>query len=159
MKTTEKVSPSANGSAAPPVPQPGERLLNGGADAQDLGELLHALQAMRVGDFTARMAGDRVGLLGKIADTFNEIVAANERMASELAHVGQVVGREGKTRTRVKFGLQSGSWAAMEASVESRKVDPSMAPARRLRPGLRNAAAPQAQAAAASIAPSSEGIR
>jgi HAMP domain-containing protein/CheY-like chemotaxis protein/signal transduction histidine kinase len=80
-------------------------------------ELLHVLQAMRIGDFSVRLPSDRTGLEGKIADTFNEIVAANERMASELAHVGQVVGREGKTRTRVKFGLQSGAWAAMEASV------------------------------------------
>ncbi len=80
-------------------------------------ELLHALQAMRTGDFSVRLPSDCTGLEGKIADTFNEIVAANQRMASELAHVGQVVGREGKTRTRVRFGLQSGAWAAMEVSV------------------------------------------
>ena len=60
---------------------------------------------MRTGDFSVRLPTDRTGLEGKIADTFNEIVAANERMASELEHVGQVVGREGKTRTRVHFGL------------------------------------------------------
>ena len=68
-------------------------------------ELLHALQAMRIGDFSVRLPSDQTGLEGKIADTFNEIVAANERMAQQLEHVGQVVGREGKTRTRVKFGL------------------------------------------------------
>ena len=44
-------------------------------------ELLHALQAMRIGDFSVRLPSDRTGLEGKIADTFNEIVAANERMA------------------------------------------------------------------------------
>jgi hypothetical protein len=33
-------------------------------------------------------------------DTFNEIVAANERMAQQLERVGQVVGKEGKTRQR-----------------------------------------------------------
>ena len=82
-----------------------------------LHQLLHALQAMRIGDFSVRLPSDQTGLEGKIADTFNEIVAANERMAQELEHVGQVVGREGKTRTRVKFGLQSGSWGAMETSV------------------------------------------
>src|SRR5215471_15818776 len=82
-----------------------------------LHDLLHALQAMRIGDFSVRLPSDRTGLEGKIADTFNEIVAANERMASELEHVGQVVGREGKTRTRVKFGLQTGAWGAMETSV------------------------------------------
>ena len=55
-----------------------------------------ALQAVRDGDFSVRLPGDRVGLAGKIADTFNEIVAANERMAEELERVGQVVGKEGK---------------------------------------------------------------
>ena len=74
-------------------------------EADHLHELLHALQAMRVGDFSVRLPGDQTGLAGKIADTFNEIVAANERMAQQLEQVGQVVGREGKTRQRVKFGL------------------------------------------------------
>jgi HAMP domain-containing protein/CheY-like chemotaxis protein/signal transduction histidine kinase len=82
-----------------------------------LHELLHALQAMRTGNFSVRLPTDRTGLEGKIADTFNEIVAANERMARELEHVGQVVGREGKTRTRVRFGLSGGAWGGMETSV------------------------------------------
>ncbi len=74
---------------------------------------------MRVGDFSVRMAGGQVGLLGKIADTFNEIVAANQRMAQQLERVGQVVGREGKTRQRVKFGLSHGAWGEMESSVNT----------------------------------------
>src|SRR6266581_2297861 len=82
-------------------------------------ELLHALQAMRSGDFSVRMSGDYLGIDGKIADTFNEIIAANQRMAQQLELVGQVVGREGKTRQRVKFGLASGSWADMEGSVNT----------------------------------------
>ncbi len=65
------------------------------------------------------MTGDHLGIEGKIADTFNEIVAANQRMAQQLEHVGQVVGREGKTRQRVKFDLASGSWADMEGSVNA----------------------------------------
>nr|WP_235782840.1 HAMP domain-containing protein [Bradyrhizobium murdochi] len=82
-------------------------------------DLLHALQAMRAGDFSVRMTGDHLGIEGKIADTFNEIVASNQRMAQQLEHVGQVVGREGKTRQRVKFDLSSGSWADMEGSVNT----------------------------------------
>ncbi|WP_433996172.1 HAMP domain-containing protein [Bradyrhizobium lablabi] len=74
---------------------------------------------MRSGDFSVRMTGDHLGIEGKIADTFNEIVAANQRMAQQLEHVGQVVGREGKTRQRVKFDLTSGSWADMEGSVNT----------------------------------------
>ncbi|MGA2941879.1 MAG: HAMP domain-containing protein, partial [Xanthobacteraceae bacterium] len=97
--------------------QAAENGLNG--DARGLAELLHALQSMRVGDFSVRMAGDRVGIMGKIADTFNEIVAINERMASQLERVGQVVGREGKTRQRVRFGQTDGAWGEMESSVNS----------------------------------------
>ena len=87
--------------------------------AADLHNFLHALQAVRVGDFSVRMAGDHVGLAGKIADTFNEIVAANQRMARQLERVGQVVGKEGKTRQRVRFGLTSGAWGEMEGSVNN----------------------------------------
>jgi HAMP domain-containing protein len=94
-----------------------EQIIDG--DAFDLRHMLQALQAMRVGDFSVRLPADQTGLAGKIADTFNEIVAANERMAHELEYVGQVVGREGKTRQRVKFGLSNGAWGEMEGSVNT----------------------------------------
>src|SRR5437016_5274882 len=94
-----------------------EEIIDG--DAFDLRHMLQALQAMRVGDFSVRLPADQTGLAGKIADTFNEIVAANERMAHELEYVGQVVGREGKTRQRVKFGLSNGAWGEMEGSVNA----------------------------------------
>ncbi|HEY6257730.1 MAG TPA: HAMP domain-containing protein, partial [Xanthobacteraceae bacterium] len=82
-------------------------------------ELLQALQAVRVGDFSVRMAGNQVGIFGKVADTFNEIVAANERMAQQLERVGEVVGRQGKTRQRVRFGISNGAWGEMESSVNA----------------------------------------
>src|SRR5260221_7370659 len=94
-----------------------EEIIDG--DAFDLRHMLQALQAMGVGDFSVRLPAAQPGLAGKIADTFNEIVAANERMAHELEYVGQVVGREGKTRQRVKFGLSNGAWGEMEDSVNT----------------------------------------
>src|SRR5215468_2749943 len=102
---------------AVPAEMPDSRV-NGGASPELL-DLLNALQSMRVGDFSVRMSGSQVGLLGKIADTFNEIVAANQRMAQQLERVGQVVGREGKTRQRVKFDLPHGAWGEMETSVNT----------------------------------------
>jgi len=63
------------------------------AEAFDQNQLLHALQAVRFGDFSVRLPVDGTGLAGKIADAFNEIVASNQRMAQQLEHVGQVVGR------------------------------------------------------------------
>src|SRR4029078_3672374 len=77
-------------------------------------ELLHALHAIRTGDFSVRMSGDQLGLNGKIADAFNDIAAANQRMAHNLARVGQDVGRAGNTRQRVKLGISNGSWGDME---------------------------------------------
>src|SRR6185436_17152768 len=82
-------------------------------------EVLAALQAVRDGDFSARLPGDRTGLPGKIADTFNEIVAANAEMAEELERAGQVVGVEGMSRYRARFRRTTGSWGAMEASVNT----------------------------------------
>ena len=46
----------------------------------DLKKLLRALQSVRDGDFTARLAPDQTGLGGKIADTFNEMVSCNQRL-------------------------------------------------------------------------------
>src|SRR5215510_1875780 len=89
------------------------------SSSPDLHDLLEALQAVRVGDFSVRLPGNRIGLIGKIADTFNDIVAGNERMAQQLERVGQVVGRDGKTRHRVKFGLSNGAWGEMETSVNT----------------------------------------
>src|SRR4029077_11017049 len=86
---------------------------------RDLQRLLDALEAMRVGDFSVRLPRNQMLLGGKIADPFNDIVSANERMARELELVGEVVGREGKTRKRVRFGINRGEWGEMENSVNT----------------------------------------
>jgi len=85
----------------------------------DLTILLTSLQSMRDGDFTVRLPGTWIGLPGKIADTFNEIVAANQHMAQELKRVGQVVGKQGKTRERTRFHESRGAWGEMEVSVNT----------------------------------------
>ena len=99
-----------------PQPSPAREDLNGSAV---LHELLRALQAMRVGDFSVRLPVNAGGVEGKIADTFNEIVAANQTLAKQLEGVGQVVGREGRTRKRVKLGFSYGAWGEMETSINT----------------------------------------
>src|SRR5689334_14993047 len=103
------------------IAKPGEGITPNGQDGESthLHDLLAGLQAMRMGDFSVRLPGDRTGISGKIADTFNEIVASNERMAQQLELVGEVVGREGKIRQRVDFGFSSGAWGHMESSVNT----------------------------------------
>ena len=85
----------------------------------DTNTLLSALQAMRDGDFSVRLPGNWTGIEGKVADTFNEIAAANSRVANELERVGQAVGREGKTRQRMQCDRRIGAWGAMETSVNT----------------------------------------
>jgi HAMP domain-containing protein/CheY-like chemotaxis protein/signal transduction histidine kinase len=110
---------TANGVLSKKRPRQSDEGASNVTSPVELQELLQALRAMRSGDFSVRMGVEHEGLLGKIADTFNDIVASNERMAQQLERVGQVVGREGKTRHRVKFGLASGAWGEMEGSVNT----------------------------------------
>src|SRR6202142_2821934 len=85
----------------------------------DFSVILASLQTMRDGDFSVRLPGSWTGLAGKIADTFNSIVSANQQMAEELKRVGQVVGKEGRTRERTRFHESRGAWGEMEVSINT----------------------------------------
>src|SRR5580698_5659689 len=90
-----------------------------GCSPEDLALILASLQTMRDGDFSVRLPVAWVGLKGKIADTFNDIIAANEGMAVELKRVGLAVGKEGRTRERTRFQQLRGAWGEMEVSVNT----------------------------------------
>ncbi|MGA9587569.1 MAG: HAMP domain-containing protein, partial [Terracidiphilus sp.] len=81
--------------------------------------ILQSLKTMKEGDFSVRLPVSWTGLPGKIADNFNEIVTANEQMAFELKRVGQAVGKEGKTRERIRVEHRRGAWDDMEVSVNT----------------------------------------
>ena len=81
--------------------------------------ILQSLKTMKEGDFSVRLPVSWIGLPGKIADNFNEIVIANEQMAFELKRVGQAVGKEGKTRERIRVEHRRGAWDDMEVSVNT----------------------------------------
>ncbi|MGH8193735.1 MAG: HAMP domain-containing protein [Woeseiaceae bacterium] len=85
----------------------------------DLADMLAALQAMRNGDFSVRLPSDWTGLAGKIADTFNDVVIANDHLAKELQQISEAVGRRGRTRQRVRSERHVGSWGEMETSVNN----------------------------------------
>ena len=110
---------TANADAIRSAGSNGKTLQSAEAMIADLSVILAGLQTMRDGDFSVRLPGAWTGLAGKIADTFNEIVAANQQMAQELKRVGQVVGKEGRTRERTKFHESRGAWGEMEVSVNT----------------------------------------
>ncbi len=85
----------------------------------EMRELLRVFMAVRDGDFSVRLPGHWTGLVGKIADAVNDVVTANQTMAEQLERVGQVVGKEGKTKQRVRFPRHVGSWADMEGSLNT----------------------------------------
>src|SRR6202163_1492573 len=108
---------SGKNTAAVAIPKANGELNGHHVTAAELTAILASLQTMRDGDFSVRLPGAWTGLSGKIADTFNEIVTANQQMASELKRVGQVVGKEGRTRERTRFHESKGAWGEMEGSI------------------------------------------
>ncbi len=118
------MSPDSRPTIPPPSKNNGESTKNNGEsqplDASlDLAVILSSLQTMRNGDFTVRLPGTWTGLAGKVADTFNDIVAANQHMAQELKRAGQVIGKQGKTRERTRFHESRGAWGEMEVSINT----------------------------------------
>jgi signal transduction histidine kinase/CheY-like chemotaxis protein/HAMP domain-containing protein len=87
------------------------------SDILDETLLLRVLSEVRRGDFSVRMPVGLTGVPGKIADTLNDIVAANESFGVELARVSRVVGREGRLSTRVASQASDSVWFACVNSV------------------------------------------
>jgi HAMP domain-containing protein/signal transduction histidine kinase/DNA-binding response OmpR family regulator len=100
----------------------GDAHLNGDSSSE-LAVILQTLLSVKNGDFSVRLPVVWTGLTGRIADTFNEIVGANQQMAEELKRLGQTLGKEGKIRERVRFNVPQGAWGEMENSVNTLTED------------------------------------
>src|SRR3954453_6188216 len=85
----------------------------------DVAALLQALNALKKGNFSARLPSEWTGVAGKVADTFNDVIELNERMARELERLSPAVGKKGKINQRASLGDVSGSWAAAVDSVNT----------------------------------------
>src|SRR5438034_1689618 len=83
----------------------------------DNGQLLRALMAFKRGDFSVRLPDDWTGVAGKIADTFNEVIAKNQRLTLELDGIGRAVGKKWRITQRASLGDVSNSWAEAIGSV------------------------------------------
>jgi HAMP domain-containing protein/signal transduction histidine kinase/DNA-binding response OmpR family regulator len=115
-------TPALSTEEKPPIRKPKTNGHNAAVAEYEPSELvliLERMQAMRDGDFSVRLPGSWTGLSGKMADTFNEIAMANQRIAKELRRVGQVVGKKGRTRERARFDESRGAWGEIEDSVNT----------------------------------------
>ena len=55
--------------------------------------ILGALSALKRGDASVRLPAEWHGVLGRVADVFNDVVERNRRMALELERLSLVVGK------------------------------------------------------------------
>jgi HAMP domain-containing protein len=94
-----------------------------GPEDIDLAQLLEALNSLKKGDFTVRLPLSWDGTAGKVADTFNDVLELNERLAKELSRISRVVGKEGKINQRATIGDVSGSWESSIGLINSLIAD------------------------------------
>ncbi|MEA2521159.1 MAG: hypothetical protein QOI81_805 [Actinomycetota bacterium] len=87
------------------------------AGSLDPTTLLTVLTQVKTGDFSARMPLDWTGVAGKVADSLNEVITANEALEAELSRVSQSVGKQGKLSNRVVLGGAQQGWSESIRSV------------------------------------------
>ena len=79
--------------------------------------ILGALSALKRGDATVRLPAEWHGVLGRVADVFNDVVERNQRMTQELERLSTIVGKQGKLGKRGSLGDVTGFWATSIDSV------------------------------------------
>src|SRR5687768_7866662 len=92
-------------------------------DVLDAKLLLRALSLLKRGDFTVRLPMEQTGLVGKIYDTFNDVVELNERMTNEFQRIGNVVGKAGNIKQRAAIPEAAGSWGTCIEAVNMLVTD------------------------------------
>ncbi len=98
---------------ARPVPPPVQ------VDTIDARQLLASLRAFRKGDFSVRLSPDQIGLVGEIAEAFNDTVELAAGLNAELARIGTVVGKEGRISEWAKLMGAIGGWGECADSVNA----------------------------------------
>ncbi|HZI65758.1 MAG TPA: HAMP domain-containing protein, partial [Thermoanaerobaculia bacterium] len=88
-------------------------------ESLDRRQLLSALIEFKRGSFDVRLPEEWLGLDGKIADAFNEVVGQNQRMSRELERLRRVVGQEGRITERAHIGDVGGAWAKSVSCVNA----------------------------------------
>ena len=86
---------------------------------QDLQELLDALRAARDGESGVRLSARKTGVMGDVANAFNQLAERREGLTDELTRVAKVIGREGRMTERAQVKGVKGSWRQSVDSVNS----------------------------------------
>ena len=96
--------------AAPPGEHAGDRWVR----ASELRPVLHALHALRDGDFTAQVAlpeAAGLGIPAQLARAVNDVAARSRHFSGELRNVHRGILRHGRTDERLSESPGRGEWA------------------------------------------------
>ena len=88
------------------------------ADARSR-QLPTAMVAFRDGDFSARLPADWPGIDGRIAETFNQTIDHEDRIAQEVTRLSMTVGKEGRLKQRMSLAGAVGHWAVTAESINT----------------------------------------
>ncbi|HEV8631336.1 MAG TPA: HAMP domain-containing protein [Thermoanaerobaculia bacterium] len=106
--STEKTTNGKGGRARPPGPEGLSRR-----------RLLAALRALKRGELEVRLPDDLPGIDGQICEVFNDVVALIVGIGDEVSELRTAVGREGRTRKRLRRGESRGGWSRYVGSVNA----------------------------------------
>ena len=74
---------------------------------------------MKRGNFAPRLPVKWTGLAGRVADTVNDVMETNQRMAREIDRLARLVGKEGKISHRAPAADFTGLWGSTIESVNA----------------------------------------
>ena len=95
------------------------------AEQIDQRKLLEVLTALRKGNFTPRLPAKWTGVAGKVADTVNEVMEVNQRMAKELERLARIVGKEGVPAGRRRASTPCARRCNRETPSSTRRAPPA----------------------------------
>ena len=78
--------------------------------------MLSVVNAVKRGDFSARLPATWTGSAGKVASALNDVIESNQRLERELRKLGRHVSSEGQAK-RVALGDAGGAWASTLDSI------------------------------------------
>jgi len=76
-----------------------------------LGLMLSVLMDYKNGQFARRLPSTWTGVMGKMADSMNDILTMTEQRSEEITRVCRVVGQEGKLKQRLSLPGATGGWS------------------------------------------------
>ncbi|MCE9657053.1 MAG: HAMP domain-containing protein, partial [Burkholderiales bacterium] len=84
-----------------------------------LRQMLSAMTSFRDGDFSVRLPADWEGTEGRIAESFNQALAHDDRISREVGRLSASVGKEGRLKQRMSLPGAMGDWATTVDSLNT----------------------------------------